>query len=96
MIVRRIGPVSLAKVSGALYALMGLIFGACISVFSVVGGALAPEGSDAGMIGMVFGTAAIVILPIFYGVLGFVMSLLMAALYNLAAGWVGGIELEGQ
>ncbi len=93
MIVRRVGPLSVAKVAGVLYGLMGLIFGAIISAISLVGGALAPKG-DGGMIGMLFGAAAIVVLPIFYGLLGFVMSLVSAALYNLVASWVGGVELD--
>jgi hypothetical protein len=95
MVVKRIGPLSLAKISGMLYGLMGLIFGAIISLFSLVGGALAP-GKDAGFAGMLFGAAAVVILPIFYGLLGFVMSLIGAFLYNLVAGWVGGVELDVQ
>ncbi len=95
MIVKRIGPLSFAKISGMLYGLMGLFFGALISLFSIVGGALAPA-KDSGFGGMIFGAAAVVILPIFYGVLGFVMSLIGAALYNLIAGWVGGVELDVQ
>jgi hypothetical protein len=83
---------SFAKVSAVLYALMGLIFGAFISIISVVGGAFMPKQPGAG--GMIFGAAAIVALPIFYGVLGFVMSLIGAGLYNVVAGWVGGIEIE--
>jgi hypothetical protein len=94
MIVRRVGPLSVAKVAGVLYALMGLILGAFISLFSVVGSAFAPK--DAGAIGMLFGAAAVVALPIFYGILGFIMTLIMAALYNLVAGWVGGVELDVQ
>lgn len=96
MVIRRVGPLSLAKISGVLYALMGLLLGGIFSLVSVVGGAFAPQGSDAGMAGMLFGAAAIVVLPIFYGLLGFIMSLIGAALYNLIAGWVGGIELEVQ
>ena len=95
MVVKRIGPLSFAKVSGMIYGFMGLIFGAFISLFSLVGGALAP-GKDAGMAGMIFGAAAIVVLPLFYGILGFVFSLIGAALYNLIAGWVGGVELDVQ
>jgi hypothetical protein len=92
MIVRRLGPLSFAKVSGVLYALMGLIVGAFISLISMAGGAFMPKG--AGSAGMLFGAAAIIALPIFYGVLGFVMSLIGAALYNLVAGWVGGVEID--
>ncbi|MEA2464092.1 MAG: hypothetical protein QOJ98_1839 [Acidobacteriota bacterium] len=94
MVIRRVGPLSLAKISGALYALLGLIFGAIISLISIAGSAFMPK--DAGFSGMLFGVGAIVILPIFYGVLGFIMSLIMAGLYNLIAGWVGGVEIDLQ
>jgi hypothetical protein len=92
MVVRRVGPLSLAKVTGLLYALLGLIIGACISLFSFVGSSMGPKGS--GAMGAMFGVAAIIIFPIFYGILGFIMSLISAALYNLVAGWVGGVELD--
>ena len=39
MVIRRVGPLSVAKVAGVLYALMGLIIGGCISLFSLVGSA---------------------------------------------------------
>lgn len=94
MIVKRIGPMSVAKISGALYALIGLIVGGIVSAVSVVGGAMG--GSDTGMVGMIFGAAAVVLLPLLYGCMGFVLSLIGAGLFNLAAGWVGGIELETQ
>lgn len=96
MVIRRVGPLSVAKVAGVIYAIMGLIFGGLISLFSVIGSAFAPQGSDAGLAGMIFGTAAVIILPIFYGILGFIFTLIAAALYNLVAGWVGGIEIETQ
>ena len=45
---------------------------------------------------MLFGAGSIVILPIFYGVIGAVMMMLTALLYNLAARIAGGIEIEVQ
>ena len=92
MVIRRVGPLSFAKVTAVLYALMGLIFGAIISLISLAN--VVPK--EAGPMGMLFGAAAIVAIPIFYGVLGFIVSLIAAALYNLVAGWVGGIELDTQ
>jgi hypothetical protein len=92
MVIRRVNPISAAKIAGVLYALLGFIFGGIISLFSVIGSAFAPQ--DAGVAGMVFGAAAIIVLPIFYGILGFIMTLIMTALYNLVAGWVGGIEID--
>ena len=95
MVVKRLAPMSFAKVAGALYVLMGFIFGGLISLVSIVGGAFAPEGGNPFM-GMLFGAGAIIILPIFYGVLGFVTTLIGAALYNAIASVVGGVEFEVQ
>ncbi len=43
---------------------------------------------------MLFGAAAATLVPLVYGGLGFVMTLIGASLFNLVAGWVGGVELE--
>jgi hypothetical protein len=100
MRIRRIDPISAGKVGGVLYAGLGLVIGACVSLVTMgIGGvaALTDEGSHAGaIIGMLFGAGAIVIMPIFYGVIGAVMMLLSALLYNLAAKIAGGIEIEVQ
>jgi hypothetical protein len=96
MIVRRVGPLSFARLMGALYALMGLLLGGIVSLISIVGGALIPSDQATGMTGALFGAAAIVILPICYGVLGFLTSLIGAALYNAIASVVGGVEIEVQ
>ena len=44
--------------------------------------------------GPFFGIAAVVFLPVTYGVMGFVMTLIMAALYNALAKLVGGVEID--
>ena len=41
-----------------------------------------------------FGGVILVIMPIVYGLIGFVMVALSAALYNLVAKYVGGVEIE--
>jgi hypothetical protein len=75
-----------------LYAILGLVFGAFVTLFAF-GGAFADQ--TAGTLGsMFFGAGAIVALPIFYGVMGFVMTLVMAVLFNLVAGITGGIEVD--
>jgi hypothetical protein len=43
---------------------------------------------------IVAGLAVMVILPIIYAAMGFVFGALGALLYNLFAGFVGGIEIE--
>ena len=94
MVVNRVGPLSLAKISGVLYAILGLVFGAFISGISMMGLFGGDDADGGGPMAMMFGAAAIVLLPLFYGCLSFVMTLIMAALYNLVAGWVGGVELD--
>lgn len=95
MTITRVGPLSVAKVAGFLYAIIGLIVGAFISLFSMAG-AFAAGGDGAGAMGALFGVGAIVLLPIFYGCLGFVMTLIMAALFNVAVGIVGGVEIDAR
>ncbi len=99
MVIRRIGPISAAKIGGVLYAGLGLIIGACVSlVMMALGGAAAmsDEAPGGAMMGMMFGAGAIIMMPIFYGIIGAVMMLITAALYNLAAKVAGGIEIEVQ
>jgi hypothetical protein len=40
------------------------------------------------------GGAFIVLLPVFYGIMGFIMTAIGCLIYNLVAKWTGGIELE--
>jgi hypothetical protein len=89
MIIRRIAPLSAAKVMAIVYAVIGLFIGAVISLVGFAGGFGTQDLPFAG-----FGIGAIIILPIIYGCIGFVAMLLIASLYNWAAGITGGIEIE--
>jgi len=93
MVITRVAPVSVARVAGVIYALLGLLFGAIVSLASVAG-AFAASGGDAGFMGALFGIGAVVLLPLFYGCMGFIMSLITAALYNAVSGVVGGVEVD--
>lgn len=94
MIIRRIGPLSVAKIVALLYACFGLCFGAVFSILSLAGVAFG-SGNNIGL-PAIFGIGAIVLLPILYGGLGFVFSMIATAIYNVLAGVVGGIEIETQ
>ena len=94
MVIRRIEPLSFAKVSGVLYAVLGLVVGGLLSLIALGGGFAASTGDAA--FGAIFGVGAIVIFPIGYGLAGFVTTLIGAWLYNVVAGVVGGVEVDVQ
>jgi len=81
--IRRFGVFQTAKVAGALYALLGLVFVPVFLIISMV--TPRQEGVGPGLA---------LALPILYGVFGFIFAALGCALYNLVAGLVGGVEVE--
>lgn len=98
-VLRRVGALSFAKVMGILYALLGLVIGLFVSLFAILGAALGSlsagaEGGAEAFVGLIFGAGAVLIMPVFYGVLGFVFGLITALLFNLVTRIAGGIELE--
>ncbi len=70
---------------------MGLIVGAVVTLVSFIG---VSTGQTPGIQGLLFGVGSFVLLPILYGVMGFIMMAVMAALFKLVAGWTGGIEMN--
>jgi hypothetical protein len=93
MVIKRIAPVSIAKVAGVLYALLGVLLGGIFSLVAMAGGAASRTAGGAGF-GAVIGVGAIVFFPILYGCVAFVFALIGAWLYNVAGGWVGGVEID--
>ncbi len=99
MQVRRVGVLSYAKMMAVTMAAFGLIFGVIYGlIFMVVGGAImAGGGRDAGGAGVgsfAIGLIMMVAIPVFYGILGFIVGLISGLVYNIASGIVGGLELE--
>jgi len=98
--IKRIAPLQAGKMLGVLYACLGLIFLPFIALAALAGafaqqaqhaqgGSSAPAAIATGvMIG--FG----IMMPVAYGVMGFVFGVIGAAIYNLIASWIGGIEVE--
>lgn len=94
--IKKIDPMSAAKVEG----LMGVIFGLIAGILVVIMGAGVRSmmggygyGPGYGMMGG-FGIAAIIVMPIMYGILGFIAGGVGAWVYNLISGWIGGIEID--
>ena len=71
-----------AKVLGILYGLMGLI---ALPIFLLI--SMVSPSEDAPSVGFAL------VIPILYGLLGFVFTAIACAVYNWVAGKVGGIEV---
>jgi len=89
--IRRFGVVKTATVVAIMYM---VIVGVFVVPFALLALLVAPtQGSGSAGTGvsiLLFGLVAI----FGYGLLGWVFTAIAAAIYNLAAGWVGGIEVE--
>ncbi|MGE3467829.1 MAG: hypothetical protein AB7J13_12975 [Pyrinomonadaceae bacterium] len=98
--IKKVGVLSAAKMYGAIALVMSLIisipYGLIIIVYSLFGaGMVGGEAAVAiGGIGVVGGILVMIGLPIMYAIIGFIGGAIGALLYNLFAGFVGGIEIE--
>ena len=90
-IIKSVGVLSVAKIFGILYGCMGLIF---VPIFLIMGLVGAMAGPKEFPFGGVLGIVLALVMPIFYGGMGFVMGAIGALLYNLIAGWIGGFEIH--
>jgi hypothetical protein len=82
--IRRFGVGQTAKVVGVLYTLIGLLFVPLLAVAAI----LAPGDEQP------FPLWFVACLPFVYGLMGLVFSAIACLIYNMVAGWVGGIEVE--
>ncbi len=95
--ITQVGVLSAAKVYGIIAGTFGLLLGVFVSLFSLLGAGMAMMGGGdrgGGLMGLLFGAGAIVIMPLFYGVIGFVAGALQAFVFNYAARFTGGIEVR--
>jgi hypothetical protein len=78
----RISILQSSKIITALYVLFGLIY-------TLIGIPLIIFGGDGMMIMGIFYVA----MPIVMGIIGFIFFAIFAAVYNLLAKWLGGVEV---
>lgn len=87
MVIKRFDVLSVAKMSAIIAAAIGLI---AAVLFLLFGGLL----GRGGLLGFGGGLLGVIVLPIIYGVFGFIGGLVQAFVYNFAAGFVGGVRIE--
>lgn len=89
--VRHLGVAQLAKTMGVLDLLLGLVFAVCFFVI----GSMAPGGEMAKAFPM-GGIGVVILIPLMYAFFGYIIGALIAWLYNIVAGWTGGVEFDLQ
>ncbi len=96
MTIKRVGVLSFAKISGIVGAGLGLIIGVIYGLIIMTIGAamMSGRGGPGAGFGIIGGLLMMIMIPAFYGILSFVFGALYAFVYNVAAGFVGGVELE--
>ena len=89
--VRRIEPVSLAKIYAVITGVIMTLFAVPAGCFLAIAGSSVDElgGMGAGM-----GIMMMILYPIMGVVMGFVMGWIYGFVYNLVADRVGGVEIE--
>src|SRR5215211_5371208 len=90
--IKRMGVFSCAKIYSITLAAMGLIIGVIYGLIFMAGGGR--NSGPAGASSLVIGLVMMIAIPIFYGIIGFIGGLIGGLVYNVAAGVVGGLELE--
>ena len=86
--VKRVGVLSAGLMSAAIYAAVGLLVGVAVALVSFI-----PAAALASLCGPFVGALAIVVLPVAYGLIGFVAGVVVAFVYNLAARFLGGLRV---
>jgi hypothetical protein len=97
--VKRIEPGPAFKIGAIIHTFVGLVIGIIMAcVLLVVGSLSGMGGSGMGMgarpFGFGMGVGAIIVAPIVYGIIGGIGAGIAAVVYNVAARWVGGLELN--
>ena len=97
---RHLSVVQFALVIAVLYALIGILIGLAwwlvLSPLMMAGMKSGMGGTTPGGFAMMsgLGVFAVIFFPIMYGIIGFIAGTIYAALYNVVAGWTGGIEMR--
>ncbi|MFH1978123.1 MAG: hypothetical protein ABIJ92_02255 [Candidatus Aenigmatarchaeota archaeon] len=102
---KRVGVVSVGKIFAFIGLILGIINAVLIGIILVAAGealgslsalSLLTGGSDPISLFLAMGMGAVIVVPILYAISGFIGGVIVAFFYNLAAGKIGGIEMDLQ
>lgn len=94
MILRRIEPMSLAKIYAVVSAVLMFAFSLPAACVMSMVGTMGSEYGGTGEFGAGLGLFVVILYPLFGLIFGFIGGFLWAWIYNLVADRIGGVELE--
>jgi hypothetical protein len=86
-------------VAAVIYAATGVVLGFPIALATVLPAVIHPRETGTGLSAPVIPLielAVLIIVPIFYALLGFIISVVGATIDNLVARWLGGLEIDAE
>jgi hypothetical protein len=89
-----VGVLSVAKISALFGLILGLAWGILLSLFAIASVSVMDGMQGAGGPGAWAGILVILLAALLGAIGGFISGALTAFLYNVFAGWVGGIDLD--
>lgn len=97
--ITKIGVVSLAKImgmSGLIFGLIaGVIYGGILILMGIIGASGGQdEAAGFALVGIGGGLAVMIMVPIAYGIMSFLIGLIYGLIINLVLALSGGLELE--
>lgn len=93
-VLKHVGVLSVAKITALFGLLFGIIYGILFSLFAVAFVTMMPGVSSLPAPGIGLGIVVIILIAIGGAIGGFIYGAILAFLYNVFAGWVGGVELD--
>ena len=91
--IEKIGVSSAAKIYGLTLGILGFVLGIFYAIFlSAFSGLLGNSFPIAGAGGI--GIIMVIVFPIMYGIIGFIVGALGAVIYNFVASKMGGLEIQ--
>jgi hypothetical protein len=92
-VLKRISPGSAFRLGLVAYGIVGLMLGAFCSLIAIGAPAFGRQ-THMMFLGHFVGVFAVIVCPIIYGIIGGIGAVIAAGIYNLVAGWVGGLEVD--
>ena len=87
---KKVGVFSVAKIFAVISLIIGLLVGIIVLIFGGIATIFMPQAAYAAGAGIV----VIIFTAVGGAIGGFIYGAIAAFIYNLAAGWFGGIEVE--